>query len=104
MEQERHESIGGIVLITLAGLSLLLVIVNSILVLRNQSFQGEVTQRQQNIDQGQQVARLRQALLQVLANVAVAKNDHDISDLLAKHGISVAPPATSAAPAAPQGK
>ncbi|HLI21802.1 MAG TPA: hypothetical protein VKV32_11825 [Stellaceae bacterium] len=91
--------------LSLAGLSLLLVIVNAVLVVRNQSIQVDVNERQQVINQGLQFARLRQAIAQLLGNVAISKQDHDISELLARHGISVnAGPAPSAAPAAPQGK
>lgn len=87
---------------TMAALSLLLVVVNAVFVLRNQSIQFEVTQRQQVINQGLQFARIRQTLVQYLGNLAVSKNDHDLSNLLTRHGISVTPP--PAAPAATQGK
>jgi hypothetical protein len=91
--------------LVLAGLGLLLVIVNSGLAIRNQSIQVDVSQRQQTITQGQEFARIRQALAQVLGNIALNKIDHDLSDLLTRHGIAVTPvPAAPAAAAAPQGK
>jgi len=88
--------------LSLAGLSLVLVIVNSALAIRNQSIQADVGQRQQVINQGLEFARIRQALAQVLGNFALSKNDHDLSDLLTRHGIAVS--AVPAAPAVPQGK
>jgi hypothetical protein len=92
----------GIATMTLAGLSLLLVIVNAVLVIRNQSLQSDVTQRQQTINQGLEFARIRQALVQVLGNFAASKNDKDLADLLTSHGIALSP--ASAGAAAPQGK
>lgn len=86
----------------LAALSLLLVVVNAILVIRNQSIQFDVNQRQQTINQGLQFARIRQTLVQFLGNLAVSKNDRDLTDLLTRHGITVTAPST--APTAPQGK
>lgn len=85
---------------TMAALSLLLVVVNAGLVVRNQSIQVQATQRQQVINQGLQFSRIRQVLAQLLANVSVSKNDHDIAALLTRNGITVTvPPA-----AVPQGK
>ena len=99
MKFELKGSAWEVVTFTLAGLSLLLVIVNAALVVRNQSLQAEVNDRQQTINQGLQYARLRQAIAQLLGNLAISKQDHDLSDLLSRHGISVNAPA-----AAPQGK
>jgi hypothetical protein len=89
-----------------AVLSLILVIVNAGLVLRNQAIQVDVNQRQQVINQGLQFARIRQILAQYVANVATAKKDNELTDVLTRHGITLAaPPAPApAAPAAPQGK
>lgn len=102
MKFELKGSAWEVATITVAALSLLLVIVNAALVVRNQSLQVEVNDRQQAINQGQQYARLRQTIAQLLANLAISKQDHDLSDLLSKHGISVnAPPAATASP---QGK
>jgi len=88
----------------LAGLSLVLVIANVALVLRNQSIQAVVGERQQTINQGLEYARIRQVLAQNVANVATAKKDAELSEVLARHGITLASPAAPSAPAAPQGK
>jgi uncharacterized protein YpmS len=102
MKLEIKGSAWDIVTMTLAALSLLLVIVNAVLVVRNQSLQVEMNDRQQVINQGLQLARLRQVLAQTLGNLAITKQDHDLSDLLSRHGISVTGQAPAAA--APQGK
>jgi len=92
------------VTMTLAGLSLVLVILNAGLVLRNQSVQFTLSERQQVINQGLQFARIRQVLAQYVANAAMAKNDRELSDLLTRHGIApgaaqVPAPGANAAPA-----
>ena len=102
MQFEIKGSVWEVVTMTLAGLSLVLVIVNAGLVLRNQAIQFDVSQRQQIINQGLQFARIRQVIAQYVANVATASKDAQLSDLLAHHGISLT--AGPAAPAAPQGK
>jgi hypothetical protein len=105
MKFEFKGSVSDLATMILAVLSLVLVIVNAALVVRNQTIQVDINQRQQVINQGLQFARIRQALAQVLGNLAVTKQDHDLSDLLSKHGISVTPTgATAPAPLAPQGK
>ena len=105
MKLEIKGSAWDIVTMALAALSLLLVIVNAALVVRNQSLQAEVTDRQQIINQGLQFARIRQTLVQVLGNLAVTKQDRDLSDLLSRHGVSVTGGQPLAAPTqAPQGK
>lgn len=98
MESQIRESTWNAVSMVLAALSLILVIINAGLVVRNESLQVDVTQRQQVINQGLQFARIRQTLAQLLGNLAIAKNDRDLADLLTRHGIAVSP--TSA----PQGK
>jgi hypothetical protein len=101
MQFEVKGSIWEIVTMTAAALSLILVIVNAGLTLRNQSIQVDINQRQQVINQGLQFARIRQVLAQYIANVATAKKDADLSEILTRHGITLAaPPATPA----PQGK
>jgi len=102
MQLEIKGSMWEVATMTLAGISLVLVIVNGGLVLRNQSIQVEVSQRQQAINQGLQFARIRQVLAQYIANVATQKKDAELSEVLTRHGISLA--AAPAAPAAPQGK
>lgn len=91
--------------LALAGLSLLLVIVNAALVIRNQVIQADLTARQQTINQGLDYARLRQTIAQMLGNLAIAKQDRDLTDVLARHGFSVTPgQSPGSAPAASQGK
>lgn len=105
MKFEIKGSAWDVVTMTLAAVSLLLVVVNAVLVVRNQSIQVEVNDRQQVINQGLQLARLRQVLAQSLGNLALAKQDREISDMLARHGISVtAGPMPAPSPAAPLGK
>jgi uncharacterized protein YpmS len=84
----------------LSALSLLLVVVNGALVIRNQSAQLQVNQRQQAINQGQQYARIRQIIAQVVAGIAVQKSDPDLTTLLARHGITIN---SQAAPSAATG-
>ena len=99
MQFEIKGSVWEVVTMTLAGISLVLVIVNAGLVLRNQAIQFDVSQRQQVINQGLQFARIRQVLAQYVANVATSSKDVQLSDMLAHHGITLTP-----TPAAPQGK
>lgn len=100
MESEITGSTWNAVSTVLAALSLILVIINAGLVVRNESLQVDVTQRQQLINQGLEFARIRQTLAQLLGSLAISKNDRDLTELLSRHGI-----AASANPApAPQGK
>ena|SRR6185437_4265876 len=100
MQVESKGSVWEIVAMALATLSLVLVIVNAGLVLRNQSLQLEVGERQQIINQGTQFARLRQLLAQSVANIAAAKKDAQLNELLTRHGITPAGAASTPAPAA----
>ena len=79
----------------LSGLSLLLVVVNGVLVVRNQAAQFEVNQRQQIVNQAQQYVRVRQIIAQVVANIAVQKTDADLTALLGRHGITFNQPNTT---------
>lgn len=100
MESEIRGSTWNAVSTVLAALSLILVIINAGLVVRNESLQVNVTQRQQLINQGLEFARIRQTLAQLLGSLAVSKNDRDLTELLSRHGIAVS---TNPAPAS-QGK
>jgi hypothetical protein len=105
MQLEVKGSMWEIATMTAAALSLVLVIANAGLVLRNQSIQVDMNQRQQVINQGLQFARIRQVLAQYVANVATAKKDTDLNDVLTRHGITLAAPQAPAPGApAPQGK
>jgi hypothetical protein len=82
-----------------AGLSLMLVVVNAVLVSNNQSNQLAVTQRQQFINQGADLVRIEQAMVRS----AIAANnpkDDAYGKLLARYNIKPA----AAAPAPTGGK
>jgi hypothetical protein len=82
-----------------AGLSLMLVVVNAVLVSNNQSNQIAVTQRQQLINQGADLVRIEQAMVRS----AIAANnpkDDAFTKLLARYNIK---PAVAPAAAAPTG-
>ena len=84
----------------LAAVSILLVLVNAGLVLRNQSMQAHVQQRQQAINQAATLARIQQALIQALAITAVRNKDDAVMALLERHGIHV----NAKSPAEPEKK
>jgi hypothetical protein len=96
-----HRSVFTWAAMALSGLSLLLVVVNAVLVVGNQSAQFEVNQRQQTINSGAQLLRLRQVLAQILGNLAVTQKDQEVTDLLARHGFTVNQPAAEAQPRSP---
>lgn len=87
-----------IFLTTLASLILVLVIINIVLGIGNQSIQAEVGERQQIIAQTLQLETLNRQLIGVLANMAIKTNDEQLKKLLADSGINLGP----AQPAAPQ--
>lgn len=80
--------------------AIVLVFVNAVLVVRNQEAQREVNQRQQVINQGVQLARASQLLVESIAKVAVASKDDRLTTLLERHGVhlTVNPPAEGAKP------
>jgi hypothetical protein len=78
-----------IVLTTLSVLILLLVTVNILLGLGNQSIQAEVGERQQMIAQTIQLENLHRQLITVLANLALKTNDEQLKKLLAESGINL---------------
>jgi hypothetical protein len=87
----------------LASLALLLVIVDGWLVSSNASIRGDVTGRQQYINQSVQLSRLNQELVNELGSLAL-KNNAAIKQMLAESGITVVgqaptPAAGQAAPA-----
>ncbi len=73
----------------LAGLILLLVLVNLLLSLGNQFLRLQVTERQQFITQSIQLEGLHREIVTALASVAVKNNDEQIKNLLAFQGISI---------------
>lgn len=85
-----------------AGLALLLVVINSTLIVTNQSNQAEVNGRQQFINQSIQLSRQSQELVNMLATAAVRNNNTAIRDVLVKNNINLPAASTPAAePAAP---
>jgi hypothetical protein len=67
--------------------AIVLVFVNAVLVVRNQEAQREVNQRQQVINQGVQLARASQFVVETIAKVAVASKDDKLTALLERHGV-----------------
>jgi len=86
-----------IILTTLSVLILLLVLVNILIGLGNQSLQVEVGERQQVIAQTLQLESLNRQLITVLVNLAFKTNDEQLKKLLAECGINL-PMGTEAAP------
>lgn len=76
--------------------SIVMVGVNTVLVLENQSAQAEIQQRQLFINQSLQLSRVSEALIKALASASMSGNEK-IGELLAQHGISVSPRDASAA-------
>jgi predicted Holliday junction resolvase-like endonuclease len=70
-------------------LVLILVLVNIVIGLGNQSIQAEVTERQQEIAQTIQLEALNRQLVTVLASMAVKTNDAQLKKLLADSGANV---------------
>jgi predicted Holliday junction resolvase-like endonuclease len=70
-------------------LVLILVFVNILIGLGNQSIQAEVTERQQEIAQTIQLEALNRQLVTVLASMAVKTNDAQLKKLLADSGVNV---------------
>jgi predicted Holliday junction resolvase-like endonuclease len=83
----------------LSALVLLLVVVNIIISLGNQSIQSEVGERQQAISQTLQLEGLNRQLINVLANLALKTNDEALKKVLAAGGIDLSG-AAEPAPAA----
>jgi hypothetical protein len=91
---------GKLVLTGLAVLMLVLVLVNILMSLGNQSLRAEVNQRQQFLAQSMQLEGLHREIITVLATVALKTNNDQLKSLLASQGINFGqpppPPAGSA--------
>jgi len=85
---------GNILLTVLSTLVLLLVIVNIVLALGNQSIQAEVGERQQMLTQTMQLENLNRQLIGVMANLALKTNDEQLKKLLAESGVNLGPAET----------
>jgi len=85
----------------LAVASIVLLIVNAALTLRNEGAQAVVNQRQQFINQSAQVSRVALLLVQTIAKTAMANKDDSLMQLLERHGVRFQPnppPAEGATP------
>jgi hypothetical protein len=85
----------------LAVASIVLVVVNGALTLRNEGAQTVINQRQQFINLSAQVSRVAMLLVQTIAKTAVTTKDDALTQLLERHGVRVQPnppPAEGAAP------
>jgi hypothetical protein len=74
---------------TLSVLILLLVLVNILIGLGNQSLQAEAGERQQIIAQTMQLEALNRQLITVLVNLAMKTNDEQLKKVLAESGINL---------------
>jgi hypothetical protein len=82
---------------SLAGLSLLLVVANIVLALFNAGAQGTVAERQQFIAEQSEFRRVGELLVRSLTAVAASTKDAQLATLMAKHGVTSSPAAPSAA-------
>ena len=85
------------VLTGLAVLLLLLVLVNILISLGNQSLRLEVNERQQFLAQSMQLEGLHREIITVLATVALKTNNDQLKGLLASQGINLGQPPPPAA-------
>jgi hypothetical protein len=85
------------VLTGLAVLMLLLVLVNILVSLGNQSLRLEVNERQQFLAQSMQLEGLHREIITVLATVALKTNNDQLKSLLASQGINLGQPPPPAA-------
>ncbi len=69
-------------------LALILVVTNVFLTRQNQSLRVEINERQQYINQSIRLSRLNTEIINSLAELAAAKNDKQLKNLLASHGIT----------------
>ena len=89
----------------LAGLSVLLVIIDADLALSNESLQADVNQRQQILNQAPQLSRLNEIFMRALGDAEVKTKDDQLRDMLARYGLVATPsPATAAPSTAAPGK
>jgi hypothetical protein len=83
---------GKRVLTGLAVLMLVLVLVNILMSLGNQSLRAEVNERQQFLTQSIQLEGLHREIVTVLATVALKTNNDPLKSLLASQGINLGQP------------
>ncbi|HSE87297.1 MAG TPA: hypothetical protein VLJ79_13825 [Candidatus Binatia bacterium] len=83
---------GKRVLTGLAVVMLVLVLVNILISLGNQSLRAEVNERQQFLAQSMQLEGLHREIITVLATVALKTNNDPLKSLLASQGIDFGQP------------
>jgi len=87
---------GRLIQIILSCLVLLLVLVNILLMVGNQSVQTEVGDRQQFIAQAIQLENLSRQVVGAMANMALKSNDEQLKKLLMANGIDLDAAGTTA--------
>jgi hypothetical protein len=88
----------GVIQIALAGLTMVLVVLNILFSLGNQSIQADVNERQQIIAQAIQMEQLNRQVVAVLANMAMKSNDEQLKSLLSQSGFGFGVPSQSPSP------
>ena len=73
----------------LAVLILILVLVNVLLTLGNQSLRQQLAQRQQLINQSIQMEAIHREIVTGIATIAVKTNDAELKNLLASQGVNL---------------
>jgi hypothetical protein len=102
----RSRSLGHWILVSLSGITLVLVIVDLFLGQNIRSIQADVNQRQQFINQSIRLNQINQELIRLIGQAVISDGDNKLRDVLARNGITVnstaAPPSSTAAkPASP---
>ena len=87
--KDRMSKTKRILLTSCAAVILVLVLVNILIAMGNQSIQAEMGERQQEIAQTIQLETLNRQLITVLANMAIKTNDEQLKKLLAEVGINL---------------
>lgn len=77
------------VLTGLAGLAVVLVLTNAVLITQNRESQAELAQRQQFIQQTVPLEGLYRDIVKALAEMAIKSNDRQVVNMLAAQGLSI---------------
>lgn len=95
---------GTIWLSIVAGLAVVLAVINIVLAESTKRVQTEVAARNQLIQQRMQVDALNRELVSAIATLAAQRNDDALKTVLTEHGITFNPPpsATTAPQPAPR--
>ena len=91
----------SLVLNGLAGLALLLVLLDGSLLVANRATQHAVAARQNEVQQAAQLQLLQRDIAKALADLAIKSGDRSVLQMLASNGITVTLNTTAAAPGAP---